>query len=312
MNTDLFSPGLHKLILHPEHLAKIKNSKVCGPIHVSVWSTNQCQLNCKYCCFKKTIRNNIELDIKDFKYAIDVLQRYGLKAVELSGGGEPLLWKYFNEAVEYTYDKNLSLSLVSNGLALETIPKEILNKFNWIRISIQSIKYIEKINFDYIPQNVRKSMSFIVYDQKSLNEIEKLYQFSKENNIIIRVAPNRPCSLDWEEIVQEKVNKYGYPLIFFTKVSGKPMGCYFAWIRAGISWDGYFLQCPSVELSFEHFGGIPDEYKLCEIKDLESWIINNPPNDNLKFDCTHCNCGKDVNDMIYNLKNNTMEDIDFV
>ena len=84
MNDLHYKPGILKLIHHQEHLRKIEAGEVVGPIHLSVFPNNRCQLACPYCCFNKTIRNNAELSLEDFTTAMDVLSKYGLKAVEIS------------------------------------------------------------------------------------------------------------------------------------------------------------------------------------------------------------------------------------
>jgi MoaA/NifB/PqqE/SkfB family radical SAM enzyme len=310
MNNDLFSPGLHKLIHHQAHLAKIENGEIVGPIHVSVWPINKCQLNCPYCCFGDVDRDDVELSLDDFKNAVDVLTKYGLKALEESGGGDPLLWSHFNEATDYAKNKGLNLSCVTNGLALDAIPQKILAKFDWIRISIQSVNYAKQIKFDYIPDNVRKSMSYIVNDQNRLNHIEKLYEYAKENNIIIRVAPIRPCEPSWEEKVENEVKRYGYPLLFFKKAFGTPPGCFMLWLRAAITWKGEFLPCPSIELSPESAGKIPDNFAVCHVRDLENWLNLNPPRD-MGYRCKFCNCGFDENTYIFNLLK-PIGDVNFV
>jgi len=310
-NSDFeYKPGLHKLIHHQEHLSKIEKREIVGPIHVSIFPNNFCQLDCPYCCFKKTARNTEELSIEEFTMAVDVLTRYGLKALELSGGGDPLLWSYFKEAVEYAYKKGLKLSLVTNGIALRSIHQEILGMFAWIRPSVQSVGYAKKIAMDWIPDNVKKSMSYIVHDDKSLKELKKLHKFAKESNTIIRVAPIRPCIPEWAETVEKEVNKYGKPFLFFTKEYGSPLGCYMLWIRAAIDWKGNFLPCPSIELTFEHYGKIPDDFGVCKIAGIEDWLKNNPVHD-LGYRCSYCNCGKDTNDYIHNLLQK-VEDVDFV
>jgi MoaA/NifB/PqqE/SkfB family radical SAM enzyme len=305
-----YRPGLRKLIHHQEHLLKMEKGETVGPIHVSFFPNNFCQLNCPYCCFKETARNTEEISFTDFKMAIDVLTKYGLKAVELSGGGDPLLWSHFKEAVPYAYNKGLKLSLVTNGLALKSIPQEILGMFAWIRPSVQNAAYAKKIAMDWIPNNVKKSMSYIVYDEKSLKGLEKLYTFAKESDILIRVAPIRPCKEEWAKTVEKEVSKYGKPFLFFTKEYGSPLGCYMLWIRAAINWKGEFLPCPSIELTFEHFGKIPDDFGVCKISEIEQWLIDNPVHD-LGYRCEYCNCGKDTNDYVHNLLEK-MEDVDFV
>lgn len=207
--------------------------------------------------------------------------------------------------------KGLKLSLVTNGLALEDISPEILSKFTWIRVSIQSEKYAEKIKIDHIPSTVKTSMSFIVHDEKSLRELQGIYKFAKKRDIVVRVAPIRPCSDDLELRVFEEVDRLGFPLISFQKEKGVPLGCYMLWLRAAIDWKGNFLPCPSIELSPEHFGKIPDDFGVCKISDLDEWLINTPVHD-LGYRCSFCNCGKDTNDFIHNYFIKDVEDYEFV
>jgi len=309
-NNNLYTPGLHKLSHHLEHLKKIRDKEICGPIHVSIWPNNSCNLKCSYCCFRKIKRNFTELNYEDFCKGVDVLQKYGLKAVEFSGGGEPTLWKDFDNAVRYVNDKKLNLSLVTNGIKLNDISEDVLGKFNWIRISIQSVKQLKDININHIPYNVRKSFSYIVYSYEQFPSIRFLSLLAEEMNFVIRIAPYRPCDDAFEYCLEKEVEKFGYPLVFFKKVMGKPLGCYFTYIRAAIDWNGNFLPCPSIELSNEYAGTIPDNFPICHVSKLEMWLQNNPPHD-MGFKCSFCNCGKDVNDFIHNLLEEK-EDVNFV
>jgi organic radical activating enzyme len=310
MNNDLFKPGIGKLIHHQEHLAKIERGEIVGPIHVSVWPTNECQLNCEYCCFGKTVRDTTFLSYYNFEHSINVLKKYGLKALEFSGGGEPLLWRNFEQAVWEAKARELNLSLVTNGLALHSIPQNTLSKFDWVRVSIQSTQYARNIDMSWIPNNVRKSLSYIVNSEDNIGEIERIYEFSKKYNIVTRIAPRRPCDLSFVELVKNEVDKYGYPLLFFDKESGSADGCYFAWIRGAIDWRGMYLPCPSIELSPESAGKIPDDFAVCHVSDLENWLSENKPRD-MGYRCTHCNCGKEVNNFIHQLLQK-VEDINFV
>jgi MoaA/NifB/PqqE/SkfB family radical SAM enzyme len=305
-----YRPGLAKLIKHTEHLGKIRNREVVGPIHLSCFVTNFCNLKCQYCCFQKTHRTNDELSYEDFCLAIDTLAKYGLKAIEISGGGESLLWSHFIPAIDYAKNKGLHLSLVSNGLLLKTIPQETLSKFDWIRLSVQSAKYAQNIAMDWIPNSVKKSMSFIVYNDHTIDELSKLYNYAKTANMIIRVAPNRPCTQEWETKILDEIKKYGYPFIGFKKEFGTPPGCYMIYLRAALNWKGEFLPCPSIELSPEYAGKIPDNFAVCKISEIEDWLIRNPPHD-LGWNCSFCNCGADSNSLIHSLIT-PIEDVDFV
>ena len=309
MGNEQYRPGILKLLHHQEHLAKIEKGEVVGPIHLSVFPNNFCQLECEYCCFSKTIRDKKELDLTDFITAITVLKIYGLKAVELSGGGDPLLWSHFSDAVDYAHDIGLKLSLVTNGLAIKNISPDILSKFNWIRISIQSVAYAKKLNLRNI-KDIKTSMSYIVHDNKSFAEIEKLYHYAVENNVIIRVTSIRPCTPEFEQRVYDEVQKYGEPLIMFKKEYGSPPGCYMLWIRAALDWQGNFLPCPSIELSPEYAGKIPENFGVCKVGGIDEYLRNNKPH-NLGWNCSFCNCGRDSNELIHNLLQE-IDDVDFV
>ena len=310
MKKDTYKPGVHKLIHHQAHLEKVENREVVGPIHISVFPNTSCQLRCPYCSFGKTKRTKEELSLFDFCNAVDILVKHGLKALEFSGGGDPLLWSYFKLATPYAYAKGLKLSLVTNGLALEDIPQEVLKLFTWIRVSVRSANYAKKIKTEWIPENVKRSMSFIVDDLQAIEELKNLYTYAQITDTIIRVAPMRPTTEEWELSVQQATESYGNPLLFFTKPRGAPSGCYMPWFRAAIDWRGNFLPCPSVEVSFENFGKIPEEFFICKIENLEQWLNENPPHD-MGHRCSFCNCGKDINDYVHLLLQKT-EDVEFV
>jgi MoaA/NifB/PqqE/SkfB family radical SAM enzyme len=312
MLTEQYQPGIHKLIHHIDHLKKIKNKEVCGPIHLSFWPNSDCQFRCEY-CMGKNIKNRIgEISLEEYKSMVDVLVTYGLKALEFSGAiGEPLLWKYFNAAVEYAHTKNLKMSLITNGIKLTDIPDSIISKLSWIRVSIQSLNHLKTIDLNKISKLTRISCSYIVSnDLENMEEIKDIFYYVREKKLITRIAIQRPAEKQDIEILKVFINQYGDPLFFSDKELGKPLGCYIPWVRAAVDWNGNFLPCPSIQLNYDCEGKIPEGFALCHIKDLEAWLINNPPHD-LGYRCEYCNCGKEINDMIYNLQEG-VEDVEFV
>ena len=58
-----------------------------------------------------------------------------LKGLILSGGGQPNLWPYFSEFIEWVSDLDIDLGLITNGFP-KTVSNEIYEAFKWIRISI--------------------------------------------------------------------------------------------------------------------------------------------------------------------------------
>lgn len=307
-----YSPGIHKFIHHLDHLKKIKNSEVCAPIHLSLWANSDCQFRCSYCCGKNIENRTGELSLEEYKKMIDDLVPYGLKALEFSGSiGEPLLWKHFNEAVIYAHEKNLKTSLITNGLKLKDISDEILSKLSWIRVSIQSDAHLKTIDFDRISKLTKISCSYIVDNElENVKEIYNIFDYVKPKNIITRIAIQRPANDLEISLLKAYVNQLESPIFFSDKEAGKPLGCYMPWVRCAVDWNGNFLPCPSIQLNYDCEGKIPEGFALCHIKDIKQWLENNKPHD-LGYRCEFCNCGKEHNDLIYNLIKG-VEDVDFV
>lgn len=290
-----YKPGIHKLIHHTDHLRKMKTGVVMAPIHVSIWPTVRCQLSCSYCCCKNEDRKHEDLSFYDFASAVNVLSRYGTKAIEFSGGGDPLLWPHLKEAVDLVHTKNIKMSLITNGLALGGFD---VSKFEWIRISVSSMNQIRKVK---IPKKVRVSLSYILSEDI---DIDELYKFAKEKNLITRVALPQPNTSD------KPVKIKGYPFFFSKKEQGAPLGCYMPWIRAAIDWRGNFLPCPSVQLVPEYKGRVNNRFRLCHVSKLEKWLQDNRAHD-MGFKCSFCNCGKEYNDLMHSYFHG-VKDADFV
>ena len=315
MSYNQYAPGSHKLIHHIGHLNDIVNGNIVAPIHVSIWPTVVCQRKCPYCCCIKHVNKTSpelnHLDYDKFIVAIDALAKYGTKAIEFSGGGEPTLWPHFEKAVRYISDKGIKLSLITNGLTLHKLDKDVVSKFKWIRISLHNKKHVEEeIAWSSLPSDVNISCSYIVMPKEDLSILEYLRDFGDKSGKIIRIGMERPCSEDDENRIREVVESLGGNLTFSVKAVGAPKACYMAWVRGAITWDGSFIPCPSIQLTEEFRGEIPRSFKLCNIEDLEQWLTSNRPKD-LGYRCKFCNCGKENNDLIYSLFNGG-EDVEFV
>ena len=81
-----------------------------------------------------------------------------LKGLILSGGGQPNLWPFFSEFVEWLSELDIDLGLITNGFP-KHIDESVYTNFKWIRISITpesaSPHYKEgKFNNQYIPDTI--------------------------------------------------------------------------------------------------------------------------------------------------------------
>ena len=81
----------------------------------------------------------MELKWEDFISITAKLKSKGLKAVTITGGGEPLLYPMINEMIECLSIRNISTGLVTNGILLSSkLKHKNFNKLTWCRISCSS------------------------------------------------------------------------------------------------------------------------------------------------------------------------------
>lgn len=133
MNKSEYSP--HKIVHHVDRLNNIKRDGYCVPITIHLAPTTYCNCSCYYCYVKEYNKQKCQLD-KDtlFTFLEDAAKR-GVKAVEITGGGEPTVYQHFDETIIKCHELGLDIGLVTNGYHLNP---EVLNYATWIRISIDT------------------------------------------------------------------------------------------------------------------------------------------------------------------------------
>jgi len=157
--------------------------------------TNQCNLNCYYCCQKTSLtRNRPELSFEDISGIIKKLPRY---SVIVFSGGEPLCRDDFTKLLKETRRLKRKTALLTNGLLLndDIICEMIQNRLLNIGIAIDGDKYYyEKIkgrgNYAVVMENVgrlayhkkKAKSSFPAFDWKvtvfpeNVSRLPLLYQ----------------------------------------------------------------------------------------------------------------------------------------
>lgn len=128
-----YSP--HKIVHHIERLESIKKNGFCVPVTIHLAPTTRCNCQCYYCYVRDYNKNKCDLD-KDCLFSfLESVARLGTKAIEFTGGGEPTVYSYFDEAVARCHELNLDVGLVTNGFHLN--PK-VLKNAKWVRVSIDT------------------------------------------------------------------------------------------------------------------------------------------------------------------------------
>jgi len=101
-----------KLFFHQEAMQKLRNGKG-QPVVSHVMLTDVCNHSCAFCSVQARAGDSLAFD--DVMAYLDILIKYGLKAVILSGGGNPILYrckktgKNFNHVVSEINERGLEM-----------------------------------------------------------------------------------------------------------------------------------------------------------------------------------------------------------
>lgn len=134
-----------KIFAHAEALNKIGKDERVAPIYIRMKPTNYCNHNCYYCSYadsalglRDSVNKQDQIPWDKMQEIIDDIGDMGVKAVTFSGGGEPLVYPYIVQAMKGVLDKNIDLSIITNGQLLKDEKAEILTRAKWVRVSFDS------------------------------------------------------------------------------------------------------------------------------------------------------------------------------
>lgn len=114
-----------KFFAHQEAMKNLQNGKGQA-ITTHVMLCDYCQHQCAFCSVASRPGDSLAFD--DVMAYLDILLRYGLKSVILSGGGNPILYKCkktgknFNDVVDAIHANGLEIGLITNGMPLKSYP----------------------------------------------------------------------------------------------------------------------------------------------------------------------------------------------
>lgn len=145
----------YKLFHFPVKLESLLNRTTSSPLYVRIKPFNACNHDCFFCVYSQTSRKNkgttIEHESAGMHTDIDLteslpLQRYlslpqelhdtGVKAITLSGGGEPLMHPGTPEVLSRFRHAGIKTSCITNGQVLNKDCARELAHSDWVRVSI--------------------------------------------------------------------------------------------------------------------------------------------------------------------------------
>jgi GTP 3',8-cyclase len=109
------------------------------PITVEMNLTNACNMKCGWCSESpwRTKRPTSSLHSAVAIRAMRDMARCGVRSVTIEGGGEPTMHPQFaNIVMSDVY--GMTLGLITNGLGLYRMPHEVIERFSYIRVSLDA------------------------------------------------------------------------------------------------------------------------------------------------------------------------------
>ena len=111
-----------------------------APISINLDLTTACNFACDHCVDFDILNKGIRYDHEALLASLDLMCQKGLRSVILIGGGEPTVHPTFGEVVRFLKDRDVHVSVVSNGSRLDKI-EEVADRFqakDWVRLSLDS------------------------------------------------------------------------------------------------------------------------------------------------------------------------------
>jgi cyclic pyranopterin phosphate synthase len=131
----------HKLIYHPDTVARWLKGENIYPIEVEISPSGACNHRCVFCAVDYIGYEPNFLDRDIILRDIGHMHKKGLKSVVCSGEGEPLLNKNLPDIVNGIKALGVDVAMSTNGvLFTKERLEECLGAFTWVRYSVASME----------------------------------------------------------------------------------------------------------------------------------------------------------------------------
>lgn len=168
----------------------------------AVWEiTEKCQLKCKHCCNEHR-RNSREVSLENAKKIVDELKDNLVEKIIFTGG-DPLMYPYIMDIIEYSKHKGMKVSISTNGIMLNKL-SEKLKSVNPDKIIIGLDGFSKNSNdtfrgVDGAFQCVKSGLNKLkdsnikidihcVITTLNIHEIETLSEYCNENNFELSLS----------------------------------------------------------------------------------------------------------------------------
>lgn len=210
-----------KIDLHPEFVKAVVRGNHPPPIRVQLVLSDLCNQDCSFCAYRMEGYSSNELFFQRDELdnivsrnpkrmltgekALEVVRdckEMGVKAIELTGGGEPTVHPQLDDVIRLVKELGLDVGLVTNGVRLKPSTIALMAKRgveSWIRISIDAgtpetyakIRRVSMTHWDQVWRNVELAVAMRQNVPDSPLVLSVSFILTKENWREVHLAAER-------------------------------------------------------------------------------------------------------------------------
>ena len=159
MKNSAYSPL--KIFRHPTILQALRQGVPASPIHLQLVPTNRCNQGCLGCAYRmkgypsnEQFQEQDEIPWSKLQEIIEDCRSMGVRAIELTGGGEPTVHPHFLDLGYLICDSGIDLGIVTNGSLWTPEHTHLALKAKWVRFSLDAGSADTYAAWRRVPRNV--------------------------------------------------------------------------------------------------------------------------------------------------------------
>lgn len=185
----------HKLIYHPETVARWLRGENIYPIELEVGLTNACNHRCTFCAVDYTGYRPERIDSEVLTGNLEELAPKGVKSIIYAGEGEPLLHREAPDIINKTKSLGIDAAMSTNGVLLTPeVSRECLRSLTWIRFSVAGIT---DATYDRIQQGRTGDLSKVLSNMEAAVRVKREQDLHTTLGVQLLLLPDNK-----DEIVQ--------------------------------------------------------------------------------------------------------------
>lgn len=281
METQFTSTG-EKILAHPKAVSDLRRRRRNHPIVMHIMPTEQCNLRCVFCSVAHR-EACPDLPFEDIEFAVKSMHHRGLKAIILSGGGDPTLYPRIDDLLDLIYDMGLEAGMITNGVALtQKLQPGHIERLKWLRISANTLDYLDDFHLpDLSKTRVTLGFSYIWNPRSDIGWPRVKKKISEVGQTMpvayVRLLPD--CNLPSTQLerahqsLKQLATELGAPYFHQYKIHGTPPECHLGRVHPVLYTDRMIYPCDSLVLNSPGDDKrFHQEYALCHVRDIEKFF----------------------------------------